>query len=64
MRKVLFLDTNIIMDIVFERGEFQDKAVQLFILQQRGLVDLHISSLTLAHIAYFAKKFGQNIKID
>ncbi|MCZ8215001.1 MAG: PIN domain-containing protein [Cyclobacteriaceae bacterium] len=63
MRKVLFLDTNVIMDIVFERGEFQDKAIQLFILQQKGLVDLHISTLTLAHIAYFAKKFGKNPKV-
>jgi predicted nucleic acid-binding protein len=59
MRKSLFLDTNVIMDIVFEREEFISDVTQLLLLKQEGLVDFYISTLTLSHTAYFAKRFAK-----
>jgi predicted nucleic acid-binding protein len=56
MIKVAFLDTNILMDLVFDRQPFNDEAEQIFELKHSHQVELNISALTVANVAYFLKK--------
>lgn len=60
MKKTLFLDTNVVLDIVLERPAFLQEANELLALSDDNVVELFTSSLTLANTAYFAKKFGRD----
>jgi predicted nucleic acid-binding protein len=60
MRKTLFLDTNVILDIVLEREEFVTEARRIVALRDTDRADLYISVLTIAHVSYFAKRFGKD----
>jgi predicted nucleic acid-binding protein len=59
MRKSLFLDTNVVMDIIFRREEFLSDSLQLLALRENDVVEFYVSTLTLSHTAHFAKKFGK-----
>jgi len=60
MKKSLFLDTNVVLDIVLERPEFLKEAREILLLSDDNNVELFTSALTVAHCAYFAKKFQRN----
>jgi len=47
----VFLDTNILLDFVFEREPFFDDAVALFQLRADNKLEFYISSLSLANLA-------------
>jgi len=55
MRK-LFLDTNVIIDLLFDRKPFSDEAASLVQLKEAGVVELYLSSLSLANMAYIAQR--------
>lgn len=50
--KKLFIDTNIVLDLLGKREPFYDDAAKLFSLADRGKVKLYISSLTIANANY------------
>ena len=53
--KKLFLDTNIILDIILEREEMP-LAAQILTLGEQGKAHLCVSYLTIANVAYVIRK--------
>jgi len=50
--KQLLIDTNIVIDLLSRRVPFYDEASTLFSLADRKLVELAVSSLTIANTSY------------
>ncbi len=51
MRK-LFIDTNIVIDLLARREPFFDEAAELFSLADRKQIEISVSSLTIANTSY------------
>ncbi|MBR4826698.1 MAG: PIN domain-containing protein [Bacteroidales bacterium] len=59
----VFLDTNILLDLLLEREGYEDSA-RLFELQDDGKLKLYVSFLTMVNVSYVYKKtVGQNVAI-
>ena len=54
--KNIFLDTNIIIDVLADRKPFSETAAKLFDLSERGKINLFISALSYSNIYYVIKK--------
>lgn len=54
--KKIFIDTNIVIDLLAKREPFYDDAAQLFSLADRGNIKLYVSSLTFANTNYILTK--------
>lgn len=52
----LFLDTNILIDVLANRQPFAESAAKLFDLAEKGKVTLLISALSYSNIYYIIKK--------
>jgi predicted nucleic acid-binding protein len=50
--KKLFIDTNIIIDLLSRREPFYDESAELFSLADQKIIELSISSLTIANTSY------------
>lgn len=50
--KKLFVDTNIVIDLLSRRESFYDEAAELFSLADKKQVELSVSSLTIANTGY------------
>ena len=50
--KKLFIDTNIIIDLLSRRVPFYDESAELFSLADKKIIELNISSLTIANTSY------------
>jgi predicted nucleic acid-binding protein len=55
MKKV-FVDTNIVMDLLLVRKPFYEDASRLFSLADRGKIQIYISALTFINLHYLLKK--------
>jgi predicted nucleic acid-binding protein len=63
MKKV-FLDTNVVVDLLDKREPFYQSAVALFTLAYNKKISLYISPLTYATAAYLLRKNGsERVKI-
>lgn len=51
MKKV-FVDTNVLLDLLAKRQPFYDEAAKLFTLAETKRIELSVSSLTIANTAY------------
>ena len=51
MKKV-FIDTNIVIDLLSRRDPFFEEAAELFSLADRKIIGLSVSSLTIANTSY------------
>ncbi|MDP3441685.1 MAG: PIN domain-containing protein [Ignavibacteria bacterium] len=51
MKKV-FIDTNIVIDLLSRREPFYEEAAHLFSLADKKIIDLSISTLTVANTSY------------
>jgi len=51
MKKV-FIDTNIVIDLLSRRVPFYEEAAELFSLADKKQIELAVSSLTIANISY------------
>lgn len=60
MKRSIFLDTNVVLDIVLERPSFLTEARRILALSDDHKIALFTSALTVANCAYFSKKFGRN----
>lgn len=54
--KSLFLDTNIVIDLLAKREPFYESAAQLFSLADKGNFQLCVSALTFANTNYILLK--------
>ena len=54
--KNIFIDTNIVLDLLGRRDPFYEDAAKLFSLADRGKVKLYVSSLTIANSNYVLSK--------
>lgn len=54
--KNLFIDTNIVIDVLANRQPYSGPAAQLFDLAEKGKINLFISALSFANIYYIIKK--------
>jgi len=61
--KKLFLDTNIILDLLAHRMPFYTEAAELFSLADKKKVDLSISSLCIADTNYILSKQNPEMKV-
>ena len=52
----LFVDTNVVMDLLQKREEFFEEAQELFTLADKKKVRLFISSLTIANTRFLLSK--------
>ena len=50
--KKLFIDTNIVIDLLSRREPFYDESADLFSLADQKIIELNISSLTIANTNY------------
>jgi predicted nucleic acid-binding protein len=48
----LFVDTNIIIDLLARRDPFYDDSAELFSLADQKVIEISISSLTIANTSY------------
>lgn len=51
----VFLDTNIILDLLLERDGYEDSAI-IFQMQDEGKLKICLSLLTMVNVAYIYKK--------
>lgn len=58
MKAKLFLDTNIVLDLLGERLPFYNAAAKLATLADQGDVLLVVSALSYSTVNYFLTKFG------
>jgi len=52
----LFLDTNVVIDVLANREPFSFSASKLFDLAERGKIKLYISALSFSNIYYILRK--------
>lgn len=53
----IFVDADIVVDLLQKREEFYQEAQQLFTLSDKGNVKLYISALTLANVHFLLYKY-------
>ena len=56
----LFVDTNLVIDLLAQRTGFYEEAQELFSLADDGQVKLFVSSLTIANVNYI---LSENLKL-
>lgn len=54
--KKLFIDTNIVLDLLAKREPFYESSAKLFSLADRNVIQLTVSSLTFANTNYVLSK--------
>ena len=54
MKKV-FLDTNVVLNLILER-EYKQEVAQIFAMCEQSLIVLYVSFLTIANLAYIVRK--------
>jgi predicted nucleic acid-binding protein len=57
VKEKLFLDTNIVLDLLGEREPFYDSAAKIVTLADKGEIKLAVSALTYATLFYLLSKF-------
>jgi len=60
--KKLFVDTNIVIDLLSRREPYYDEAATLFSLADKNQVELSVSSLTIANTSYILLRQIGSIK--
>ncbi len=58
--KRVFLDTDIVLDLLAERHPFYAAAASIFTLAETGQLEVCVSSLTYSHIHYILRKVVGN----
>ncbi|WP_429885996.1 PIN domain-containing protein [Geoalkalibacter halelectricus] len=56
MSPQVFVDTDVILDLLSRRAPFYPAAARLFSLAERGEVKIHVSSLCFANLFYILRK--------
>ena len=59
-QRKIFLDTNIVLDYVLARKDFVEPAQKIFLLHELEEIEIFVSALTLANVAYVVEKNGRD----
>ena len=62
MKSRLFLDTNVMLDLLGERIPFYDSIAKIATLADKGQIELIVSALSYAAVNYFLTKFESQEK--
>ena len=62
MKSRLFLDTNVMLDLLGERIPFYDSIAKIATLADKGQIELIVSALSYATVNYFLTKFESQEK--
>ena len=57
MKDKLFLDTNVVLDLLGEREPFYNSAAKITTLADKGEIDLIVSALTYSTVYYLLSRF-------
>jgi len=57
MKDKLFLDTNVVMDLLGEREQFYDSVAKIASLADKGKIQLIVSALTYSTVYYLLSRF-------
>ena len=57
MKKKLFLDTNVVIDLLGEREPFYDSAAKIASIADKGEIQIIVSALTFSTIYYILSRF-------
>lgn len=61
MKAKIFVDTNIVLDLLAQREPFYDAAKDLFALAEKQIIELQISSITFVNTQYILRKQVGNL---
>ena len=53
----IFLDTDVVLDLLTDRQPFSEQTAEIFELNEQGLINIHISAISINNIYYIARKF-------
>ena len=59
MIQKVFLDTNVIVDLIINREPFVNEAEEIFTLKEGYNYDVIVSALTIANLAYVIDQLGK-----
>jgi predicted nucleic acid-binding protein len=62
MSKKLFVDSDIILDLLAERPSFYEDSAKLFTLAYRKKIELYTTAVVLANVFYILRKINGNNK--
>jgi len=64
MKEKLFLDTNVVIDLLGEREPFYESAAKIATLADRGKIQIYVSALTYSTVYYLLARFenGEAVK--
>ncbi len=60
MKDKLFLDTNIVIDLLGEREPFYESAAKIVTLADKGKVQIIVSALTYTTVCYLLSRYESN----
>lgn len=60
MKEKLFLDTNVVIDLLGERDPFYESAAKIATLADKGKIKIYVSALTYSTVFYLLARFENN----
>jgi predicted nucleic acid-binding protein len=57
MKEKLFLDTNVVIDLLGERESFYESAAKITTLADKGKIQIYVSALTYSTVYYLLARF-------
>ena len=60
MKEKLFLDTNVVIDLLGERDPFYESAAKIATLADKGKIQIYISALTYSTVYYLLSRFEKD----
>lgn len=57
MKEKLFLDTNVVIDLLGERESFYESAAKIATLADKGKIQIYVSALTYSTVYYLLARF-------
>lgn len=63
MRDKLFLDTNVVLDLLGEREPFYDSAAKIVTIADKGKIQLIVSALTYSTVYYLLSRFEDKVLV-
>jgi predicted nucleic acid-binding protein len=56
----VFLDTNVVLDVLAKRQPFHDEAARIWALAERGRISALVSAVSVTHIYYIGRKLSSH----
>jgi predicted nucleic acid-binding protein len=63
MKDKLFLDTNVVVDLLGEREPFYESVAKIATLADKGVIHLVVSALTYSTVYYLLSRFEDKVVV-